>query len=139
MKLTEIKGNLFDSKDDYFTHCISSDCEMGVGIAVEMNKKFRLKNGLLQFSEEERKHPACILVNGVFNLITKKKYFNKPTYESLKESLRKMRILMIHNQVRDISMPRIGCGLDKLSWPNVRDIIKQVFDGVDCEINVYYL
>ena len=38
--------------------------------------------------------------------------------------------------VNKIAMPRIGCGLDKLDWWKVRDIIFDVLDDTDIEILV---
>jgi hypothetical protein len=36
-------------------------------------------------------------------------------------------------------MPRIGCGLDKLEWNKVRDIIEKVFADMDLTIHVFSL
>ena len=36
-------------------------------------------------------------------------------------------------------MPRIGCGLDKLNWKNVKNMIKEIFKDTDIAIEVYYL
>ena len=41
--------------------------------------------------------------------------------------------------VRGVAMPRIGCGLDKLSWDRVSDMIQGVFRDLDMTITVYYL
>merc|ERR1712198_515412 len=43
-----------------------------------------------------------------------------------------------HN-VSHINMPRIGCGLDGLSWPAVRTLIKNVFKQSKVTITVYTL
>jgi hypothetical protein len=36
--------------------------------------------------------------------------------------------------VTKLAMPKVGCGLDKLSWPNVYDIICDVFKNTDVDI-----
>lgn len=36
-------------------------------------------------------------------------------------------------------MPRIGCGLDKLEWNKVKEMIKEIFEDTDIVIEVYYL
>ena len=42
MKYNEEKGNLFELDEKYsLAHCISLDCKMGKGIAVEFDKKFK--------------------------------------------------------------------------------------------------
>ena len=159
MKYSEIKGDLFKApKSFYLAHCIASDLIMGAGIAVPMNKKFKIRQEIYQvkamishydktfkFDREVLKHPNCVLTGKVFNLITKSKSYHKPTYDSLIESLRIMKdSIYNYNEdfnynIKKIAMPKIGCGLDRLQWGRVREIIKEIFDDVDIEIRVYYL
>ena len=138
MKYEEVKKNIFDLKGYKLAHCISSDLKMGAGIAVPMAKKYKLRNGIAN-TELCTKHPTCIYCNDVFNLITKSKYYGKPTYDTIREALLKMKELVISNEVDKIAMPKIGCGLDKLQWGMVRDIIHDTFDDLDIEIKVCHL
>jgi len=73
----------------------------------------------------------------VYYLITKPKYFDKPTYETLKSSLVAMKSHCVANNVTAVSMPRIGCGLDKLEWPKVEETLMSVFMDTDIVITVY--
>lgn len=42
MKINEEKGDLFKLDNRYvLAHCISLDCEMGKGIAIEFDKRFK--------------------------------------------------------------------------------------------------
>lgn len=41
--------------------------------------------------------------------------------------------------VKYLAMPKIGCGLDRLQWSKVREIIKEEFKDLDIEIEVRYL
>jgi len=122
-------------------HCISLDCKMGAGIAVLMKKKFNL--GGLGNKLESLDIPipigTAIYHNGVYNLITKKKYYGKPTYVTLTDALVSMLIHMEQESIYKIVMPKIGSGLDKLQWPRVREIIQEVFINFDeAEILVCY-
>ena len=54
----------------------------------------------------------------------------------MKETLKNMCIV---NNVKELSMPKIGCGLDRLDWNIVRVYIQKVFADTDIEISVYYL
>ncbi|CAB1451708.1 unnamed protein product [Pleuronectes platessa] len=45
----------------------------------------------------------------------------------------------VKNGVTRISMPRIGCGLDRLEWRRVEEILEQVFKHTDISITVYSL
>ena len=75
----------------------------------------------------------------IFYLVTKQKYFQKPTMKALQSSLEAMRKLCEENQIRRLAMPRIGCGLDRLSWEKVAPMIKKTFNGLNIEIEIYSL
>jgi hypothetical protein len=150
MKLIEEKGNLFDLEDThYLVHCVSADFALGQGIAKEFVKRKQMRvylEGYINMSTIspteydiiQRVYP-CILINKVFNLVTKQRYWHKPTYESLTRALVSMRSIVSQGTIKKIAMPRIGCGLDRLNWSKVKSIIEDVFDNVDCEIIVRYL
>ena len=46
---------------------------------------------------------------------------------------------IVENNFERILMPKIGCGLDKLEWKNVKKIVEEVFEGTNIEIKVFYL
>lgn len=137
MKLTIEKGDLFDVPDYYyFAHCVSSDYAVGAGIAVQFNNKFNVRQMLKNIGSG--KYPDCVMTDNVFNLVTKDKYWNKPTYDTLRESLEKMKE-MTHDTVNHLAIPMLACGLDRLKWYNVEEIITDVFKDEDINILVRYL
>jgi len=140
MEYKEEHKDLFSVDFKKYTpaHCISSDCKMGAGIAVPMKKKFKL-SGLEDIEPIFRKSPICIFHNGVYNLITKEKYWHKPTYRSIEAALTNMRIHAEQNNIKHIVMPKIGSGLDNLSWPRVKEIIKEIFENTNIEILVCFI
>lgn len=136
----EIQADLFSMPEEYFlAHCISADFKMGKGIAVEFNKRFNMKQKLKKkygnrlYEWDYGEHGECILENRVFNLITKRNYYDKPTYDSVISALKDMRFQAINNNIKHIAMPTIGCGLDKLNWFRVSYIIQKLFDETDIE------
>jgi len=147
MILKEEKRNLFDVDPKYaFAHCISLDCAMGAGIAVDFQKRFNLRNVVKIRSNEyigECVTFARFKDNGereiVFNLMTKKLYWHKPTYDSLKATLISMKEEIKRLDIKYLAMPKIGCGLDRLQWGKVREIIQEVFEDTDIEILLCYL
>ncbi|MFX1251811.1 MAG: macro domain-containing protein [Promethearchaeota archaeon] len=142
MEYREIQQDLFAVGTEYhLAHCISSDCNMGAGIAVLFKNKFNIKAPLLQMDSKLRKHPTCIKIEGtcVFNLITKERYYQIPTYASIQESLIKMKNQAMKEGINKIAMPKIGSGLDKKKWEKVRETIKDVFKDTNIEILVCYL
>ena len=145
MKYNEIYKDLFSVPDDYYlAHCISADFGMGKGIVVEFNKQFDMKHKLQTKYPDYLKlwqgtdpyNGDCILEGRVLNLITKKRYWEKPTYETMKKALLVMCTTCIQNNIKKVAMPVIGCGLDKLKWCKVSEIIKEVFEDTDIEILV---
>lgn len=140
MKIIEQKNDLFKSRPSVhpyvYAHCVSSDFALGAGIARIFKSKFnltpeRLSLGLIDDS--------LSVVDVVCNLITKKKYWHKPTLASLERALISLKTYCVEKEIKAIIMPRIGCGLDRLSWPEVRLIIDSVFKETDIEITVFYL
>lgn len=136
--------DLFTVPEDYYlAHCISADFGMGQGIVLEFNERFDMKRRLRtlfdgyldEFLEYDYKSD-CLMIPPVFNLITKERYWQKPTYETMRGALEMMRKLALKNKVKKIAMPIIGCGLDKLKWNKVSEIIKDVFKNTDIEILV---
>ena len=138
MTFTEIKGNLFDRKlehpSEYYVHCISGDYACGAGIAKEFNKRYNLSLRLLDLPRT-----SCMVIDDVISLVTKLKYWQKPTYDSLSKALVDLKELCREILVKTLVMPKIGCGLDRLSWKNVKKMLKEIFEDTDINIEVYYL
>jgi len=146
MTYKEIQGDLFkEGKEKCLAHCISADFGMGKGIVVEFNRIFNMKQLLVSKYHNYLAHwdtnptGTCIYEEPVFNLITKRNYWNKPTYDTLRASLLAMKQIMINRGIHEVCMPFIGCGLDGLQWDIVKLIIIEVFEDTDFTINVYYL
>lgn len=148
MILNEEKGNLFKlDKGKYaFVHCISLDCEMDKGIAKTFAKEFKGLKTFCKCEVEKNKltTPSIIMyynnnLDMVFNLITKNNYWGKPTYENITKCIEEMADVCRECKAKYLAIPRIGCGLDKLEWSKVKDIIIKNFKDQDITIEVRYL
>lgn len=142
-----------DRDDVYFAHCISADCVMGAGIAVQFVDWFKKEYdlNLRSFCSCNRVNEGtCIETGKLFNLVTKEHYWDKPTYSSLERALKYMAKTYMQNYIINsmdgteaetttIVMPRIGCGLDQLEWTKVKNIIFKVFKYIPVNIVVCYL
>ena len=136
MTFSEVCMDLFDVSDDYYlAHCVASDICMGAGIAVPMNARFGLRQALRD-SGESLEHPTCVLVGRVFNLVTKAESWQKPTVPDFLASLRMMRDQCVDLGVERLAMPRLGCGLDGLRWPDVKRAIQADFFETDVDVLV---
>ena len=135
-QLNETFKDLFTVPQGYYlAHCISGDFGMGAGIAVQFNKHYNMKNKL-ETRHGESLEPRAILVDNVFNLVTKRHYWEKPTYANLQIALQNMKGQIKILEITKLAIPQIGCGIDGLDWEKVRGIIIDVFHDIDIEILV---
>merc|ERR1719295_1017237 len=136
-----IKGDLFTSPQSVsLCHCVSRCLGMGKGIAVLFKRKFKGVDTLRKQNVQVGGVGVLPRQNRyVYYLITKERYFHKPTYDTLTASLETMRNHAVVNEVKHIAMPKIGCGLDRLQWNRVESIIKRVFRGTNIRVSVYEL
>lgn len=134
-----VKGDLFSADDSYyFAHCVSADYALGAGIAKQFRDRMNMREKLF-LQHDNPKVGSAYLVDNVFNLVTKERYFQKPTYESLCRALIDMVVQCVPLGINKIAMPKIGCGLDKLDWNAVRAIIEATVWQENIEIVVYEL
>ena len=136
-RIREISGDLFTSTDS-LCHCISSDFRLGRGIARIFRRKYprimelqnlQIGRGGFVYLSVGRRY--------VYNLITKDRYYQKPSYVDLRRSLESMRSHVVSRGVSRISIPRLGCGLDQLEWSVVKQILFEVFVDCNLVITVY--
>lgn len=138
MNITIEKRDLFTMPQGYYlAHCISADFALGAGIAKSFDSVYNMKFKLYRNYDNYEYHGGDSLpIDNVFNLVTKNKCWHKPTYESMREALEMMREHMEFLDVDKLAIPKIGCGLDRLNWDQVYDIICEVFEDMDVEIVV---
>ena len=140
MIIKEEQRNLFTVPQGYYlAHCISGDCKLGAGIAKRFDEIYNMKFKLHHFFIDDNNKLSVgesYLVDNVFNLVTKLYYYNKPTYDTLYEALSDMKEDCIYLHIDKIAIPRIGCGLDKLNWEKVKNIIENIFEDTNIEILV---
>lgn len=151
MKIIEENIDLItvDDKEYYLVQCITADFASSTGIGMYFDKKYNIDTKKLLEEKYGDKvidtYPklTCILCdNRVFNLIIKKNYYHKATYESVKTALVDMKKILLNENIiseiktNKIAMPKIGCGLDGLEWYRVKRIIEDVFDDTNVEILV---
>lgn len=136
------RGNLFDgvSRDGdrfippegvVYCQCISADAAMGAGIATTFNGFFDTRRKIQEINKDLVDNGfdpatvvgACVYQEPVLCLVTKKVYWHKPTISTLAKALEsavdEVENLKLNTNIKEIRMPMIGCGLDKLQWERV--------------------
>ena len=140
MLITEIQQDLFTVPQGYYlAHCISGDYALGAGIAKKFdeiyNMRFKLhRDYAIPEGQKSANIGRALLVDNVFNLVTKERCFHKPTYDELYNTLIDMREQCELFNITKLAMPRIAAGLDRLDWEKVKDIIEDVFGNTDIKI-----
>lgn len=118
----------FDKNEYVIVHCISNDWALGAGIALQLKRAFYIRK-----PNYETSVGTCVFSpNFVANLITKSHYYKKPTYSSLEGSL-----ISLSKQLQEpkiLIMPKIGCGLDKLDWLKVSELIEKYLKTYDVRV-----
>lgn len=144
MEYSEEVRDLFSVPECYFlAHCISADFGMGKGIAVEFNRRFNMKARLMekypQYLDVYERHRIggdCLPEGRVLNLVTKERYWHKPTIITMHLALKKMRQACEEESITKVAMPLIGAGLDRLCWDDVSGLLQHVFADTDVEVLV---
>lgn len=72
----------------------------------------------------------------IYYLVTKKYSSGKPTLYTMWNSLKKMQQHVQANNVKQLAIPRIGCGLDRLEWNDVKFMLEHIFKDTDVKITV---
>lgn len=146
MTFCEEQGDLFAEeilREYSLCHCISSDFALGAGIAKIFAKMGVKKKLAEQYQKQWQGSGYCLFTetDNVFiaNLVTKERYFHKPTLETLRQALEDLRKQALERGLKKFAMPKIGCGLDKLEWNDVSVIIKEVFNDIEIDILVKFI
>ena len=125
-------GNFFESKDT-LAHYISSDFKMSTGIARNFKRNF-------PYNFPERSSSSLFVQElddrFIYHLVTKKSFFQKSTYDSLRQSLEAMTNRANKHKVIQISMPKAGCGLDRLERHKLERLIKKLYVQSNLTITV---
>ena len=72
-----------------------------------------------------------------YHLVAKKRFFHKPTYDSLRQSLEAITNHAYKHKVTQISMPKAGCGLDRLDRHKFERLIKEICAQPKLTVTLY--
>lgn len=152
MYYTEKVCDIFDGDGGarVYAQCVSADFAMGKGIAVEFNAKFDCRNELLKMYRNTlsgvwRPSGPCIRfvrAGRVYCLVTKDRYWQKPTVgtlvlalESMRKDLRELADKSLEEGRRlTLVIPPLGCGLDRLDYAQVKQLVMASFADMDLDI-----
>jgi hypothetical protein len=133
-KFAELDESLLSRKDNVGL-CVSADLEMSEGIASQIkgmiNNYDSLKENSIKLGD--------ILVRDldasykVYHLVTKTNFWDYESYENIFDCLINLREKLLADNVKSLSMEKIGNGLN---WNKVRKLIMFIFRATDVSISV---
>lgn len=135
LSMNYTRSDIFKSSRS-IVHCVSADFVMGAGIAKVISDRYGRDN----IHKSNKLGVGWKVLNDgrlILYMVTKEKYWMKPTLADMKATLINLRILCQSKQITELSMPRIGCGLDKLSWDKVEQLIISELVNHNIEIHVH--
>ena len=135
------KGNILHFPGP-IAHCVSSDFAMGKGLAKQIAAAYpEIKSSLLSIENPQIGSSIAYFEptdkKFIYNLITKNLYFEKPMYYHLSVSLCQLRAQLNRHGIKEIALPKLGCGLDGLSFETVYQMIADVFYNTDIKVYLY--
>ena len=129
-----IRGDVLTSNRS-ITHCVSADFAMGKGIAKTITDRYGRAG--LNTAPLHRIGWKQVGNRYILYLVTKETFRMKPTLTDMRSTLINLRILCLNNSIIELAMPRIGCGLDQLSWPDVEKLVITELENYGISVDVY--
>jgi len=139
---TFVLGDIFATPLDgipALAHGCNCRGKMGKGIAVAFREMYpRMYLAYAALCREQRPSPGEVMAwteeeDGpiVYNLFTQDHWKDGATWSAVETSVRSMIRHMEANDVPMVLLPRVGAGLGRLSWSEVRHLLKILGDETD--------
>lgn len=140
MPFLEIDGDLFDMNFTALAHGCNCTGVMGKGIALSFKSKWpRMYNDYRR---------ECLRGNfnlgdvhywfeggtTIFNLGTQVSWKSRAELTAIRQAVKKMIYICEEKKISCVGMPRIGSGLGRLEWNNVRHILNSI--GLDTKVEL---
>lgn len=142
-----------DGKHPVAAHCIAADFGMAGGIAKQFVDRMNMRDKLWDWAKATGRRITpnpygsygdsvvgiqhwAIRVDNVYNLITKQWTYERPTYDDLVAALDNLKAAMVRDELNLLVIPKLGCGIDGLSWNVVRRLITATFQSTDITVMV---
>ena len=140
--LVEHNGDLFNCPHHMsLGHAVSGDFSMHRGLA----REFRARYENVDFLKAQRMPVGTCAVlplenRYIFYLVTKSRFYNKPTYNSVRDAFQYLKHLLDELELTQIALPGyVCCGLDKLNWTRIKQILREVFAGSGIVVHIFHI
>lgn len=143
-----VNGDMFSATFDAYVNPVNCKGIMGKGLALEFKKRYpmnfilykdicdqgKLKPGYIYWTRDITTNTIII------NFATKDHWKDYSRSEWIDSGCMKLRQYLIDNpnDIKDIAIPKLGCGLGGLDWSYVRNIFLKYFNDIkNVDIYVY--
>ncbi|KAL4083611.1 hypothetical protein QTP88_028927 [Uroleucon formosanum] len=137
-KISEVSGNIFEMDPSIsLACCVSADFEMTHGVAVQMRRKFGNLTQLRRLQKKVTEVASLEITDrNIFYLITKEKFWQKPTCEDIFQSLQNLKKICQERKVTRLACPRLAIDRDGIKWETVRSMLYYTFRNSEIEIKI---
>ena len=123
-------------------HCVSSDFVMGKGLAKQIVTAYpEIKPSLSSIENPQIGSSIGYFEPSsdryIYNLVTKKLYFETPSYYHLSVRLCQLRRQLNRHGIKQVALPKLGCGLDGRNFERVYRMILDVFLFTNITVYLY--
>jgi O-acetyl-ADP-ribose deacetylase (regulator of RNase III) len=141
-----VKGSLLDASETYIAHGCNAQGVMGSGVALLIKDKYpkayedykqfvRPRNHMLGSYVPSLQHDGKIILN----LITQEFYGRDGRVYASTEHIRNSLVEFVCDNMPlvEVAIPKIGCGLGGLKWPNVEKVLLSLEEDYKIRFTVY--
>jgi len=147
MPIKFTSGNILNDKSEALVNPVNAIGVSGKGLALEFKKKFpgmfksyqeACAKGIVQlgkifmYETDSLEHPKFIIC-----FPTKGHWKDSSNLENIRQGLTHLKLIIDSYNITSIALPKLGCGLGKLSWKTVRPIILEELNDSKSEIIIY--
>ncbi|XP_059489763.1 uncharacterized protein LOC132204976 [Neocloeon triangulifer] len=125
-------------------HCVAEDFEMSAGLAIDFRELFGNVNYLLSLGLKVGQVAVLPVQqnDGTFRyalyIITKEKSRGtRPTRENFEAAIVSLRDVCTALGIKQLGLPKIGAGLDKLPWEFSLEVLERVFANSKTEVFIF--
>ncbi len=147
MGIVYVSGNILEAKTEAVINPVNCVGVMGAGLAKQFHDKYpkmykdyrdicrygELAPGRLHVFDREVFDPPFYIVN----FPTKKDWRHPSKLEYIETGLTALVRVLGRLNVKNVSIPKLGCGLGGLNWRDVNSLIKKYLGDIGVEVMVY--
>ena len=79
----------------------------------------------------------CLYIDEHLYLVVKERYYQSPTYASVKEALECLKQECNRHRIRKVAIPKFTTASDRILWFRVRNMILEIFRESDIHLLIY--